>query len=295
MQTLTEVYEKLAAVDPVIKEEVIKQASELEKLAEEEDAAGRIMARGFADELQKIAVDASGLAAGQIQADLNKMPVEDRRNKLVKEQGQKFIDNSEEMQHKFQSLNMQNRRNPLLPNKLTDAVMRRATGATLSGHIDANERAQDAVRSSLNLGTEGNKRTSLKPPAAREHETNVQLKGGKQQPATRTELPGGGSQVTPHVAPNQDTIGNLMQGAKAMGQKALEHGKQMGKSISEASGDIVNGLGDYARSKENVRDKVHDMIHAPGVDPELRSSAGAQKLMNWTNGRLDKINSPGAK
>ena len=295
MQTLTEVYEKLASVDPTIKEQLEQQATELEKTAEEEDAAGRIMARGFADELQKIAVDASGLDAGQIQADLNKMPVEDRRNKLVKEQGQKFVDNSEEMQHKFQSLNMQNRRNPLLPNKLTDAVMRRATGATLSGHIDANERTQDAVRSSLNLGTEGNKRTSLKPPAAREHETNVQLKGGKQQPVTVNRSPSGKTTMIPKVAPEPNALSGLMQGAKSLGQKAVEHGKQMGKSISEASGDIGNGLGDYARAKENVRDKAHDMIHAPGVDPELRSSAGAQKLMNWTNGRLDKINSPGAK
>jgi len=242
MQTLTEVYEKLASVDPTIKEQLEQQATELEKTAEEEDAAGRIMARGFADELQKIAVDASGLDAEQIRADLN------RGDKLVKEQGQKFVDNSEEMQHKFQSLNMQNRRNPLLPNKLTDAVMRRATGATLSGHIDANERTQDAVRSILNLGTEGNKRTSLKPPAAREHETNVQLKGGKQRPATRTELPGGGSQVTPHVAPNQDTIGNLQAAAKGLGQKAVEHGKQMGKAVGETMDERSDDVAKAART-----------------------------------------------
>lgn len=43
-QTITEVYEKLAAEDEGIR-----------KLAEEQDAAGRIMARGFADELSKLA------------------------------------------------------------------------------------------------------------------------------------------------------------------------------------------------------------------------------------------------
>ena len=53
MNNLTDVLEKLSSVD------VVKQArqSEMTKQAEEEDAAGRIMARGFADELQKIAQD----------------------------------------------------------------------------------------------------------------------------------------------------------------------------------------------------------------------------------------------
>jgi len=47
-QTITEVYEKLAAAD-----------EELRKVAQEEDAAGRIMARGFADELHKLAAGPS--------------------------------------------------------------------------------------------------------------------------------------------------------------------------------------------------------------------------------------------
>lgn len=51
MRTLTEVYEKVASQDV----ELEKQAAELVKQAEEEDAAGRIMARGFADELSKLA------------------------------------------------------------------------------------------------------------------------------------------------------------------------------------------------------------------------------------------------
>jgi hypothetical protein len=51
MQSLTEVYDQIASKDADLE----KQAAELLKLAEEEDAAGRIMARGFADELAKLA------------------------------------------------------------------------------------------------------------------------------------------------------------------------------------------------------------------------------------------------
>jgi hypothetical protein len=47
---LTEVYEKLAAADAVIQEQ---EQEVMDKLGEE-DAAGRIMARGFADELSKL-------------------------------------------------------------------------------------------------------------------------------------------------------------------------------------------------------------------------------------------------
>jgi hypothetical protein len=51
MNSMTEIYEQLSAKDAVLLE---KQAAQM-KLAEEEDAAGRIMARGFADELAKLA------------------------------------------------------------------------------------------------------------------------------------------------------------------------------------------------------------------------------------------------
>lgn len=51
MRSLTDVYNKVASQDA----ELEKQAAVLIKQAEEEDAAGRIMARGFADELNKIA------------------------------------------------------------------------------------------------------------------------------------------------------------------------------------------------------------------------------------------------
>lgn len=55
MKTLTEVYEKLAAVDKPLQEKHAQEQAVLHKQAEEEDAAGRIMARGFADELHKLA------------------------------------------------------------------------------------------------------------------------------------------------------------------------------------------------------------------------------------------------
>jgi len=51
MSNLTDVYNQLSAADAVYLE---KHAAQV-KIAEEEDAAGRIMARGFADELTKLA------------------------------------------------------------------------------------------------------------------------------------------------------------------------------------------------------------------------------------------------
>jgi hypothetical protein len=51
MDSLTELYnQQILPLD----EELEKQASEMWKQAEEEDAAGRIMARGFADEMNKL-------------------------------------------------------------------------------------------------------------------------------------------------------------------------------------------------------------------------------------------------
>jgi len=51
MENLTEVYNQFASID----EQLEKQASAMVKQAEEEQFAGRIMARGFADELNKLA------------------------------------------------------------------------------------------------------------------------------------------------------------------------------------------------------------------------------------------------
>jgi len=51
MDNLTDVYNQFSAID----DELEKQASEMVKQAEEEEFAGRIMARGFADELNKLA------------------------------------------------------------------------------------------------------------------------------------------------------------------------------------------------------------------------------------------------
>jgi len=53
MESLTELYDQaLVPMD----NELEKQAEEMWKQAEEEDAAGRIMARGFADELNKLSM-----------------------------------------------------------------------------------------------------------------------------------------------------------------------------------------------------------------------------------------------
>lgn len=51
MRNLTDIHNQLSATDRVYLE---KRAEQI-KIAEEEDAAGRIMARGFADELTKLA------------------------------------------------------------------------------------------------------------------------------------------------------------------------------------------------------------------------------------------------
>jgi hypothetical protein len=51
MNSLTDVYETMSAADG----ELLEKQAEAIKVAEEEDAAGRIMARGFMDELHKLA------------------------------------------------------------------------------------------------------------------------------------------------------------------------------------------------------------------------------------------------
>ena len=51
--SLVDVLAQLEGVD----EEIQKEASEQEKIAQEEEAAGRIMARGFMDELNKLAAE----------------------------------------------------------------------------------------------------------------------------------------------------------------------------------------------------------------------------------------------
>ena len=51
MSTLTDIYNQISAQDA----ELLEKQAEVIKEAEEHDAAGRIMARGFADELHKIA------------------------------------------------------------------------------------------------------------------------------------------------------------------------------------------------------------------------------------------------
>jgi hypothetical protein len=61
MDSLTELYnQQIVPLD----EELEKQATEMWKQAEEEDAAGRIMARGFADELDKLAAPQYGKIQG---------------------------------------------------------------------------------------------------------------------------------------------------------------------------------------------------------------------------------------
>jgi hypothetical protein len=52
--SLADMYEKIAAYDGEV-EDQYEELSDTEKLAAEHDAAGRIMARGFMDELNKIA------------------------------------------------------------------------------------------------------------------------------------------------------------------------------------------------------------------------------------------------
>ena len=63
--SLADMYEKIAAADQQI-EEQYEDLSDVEKVAQEYDAAGRIMARGFQDELNKLAQAASGPTPGLI-------------------------------------------------------------------------------------------------------------------------------------------------------------------------------------------------------------------------------------
>jgi len=60
MDNLTDVYNQFSAID----DDLEKQASEMVKQAEEEEFAGRIMARGFADELNKLAAPQYGKIQG---------------------------------------------------------------------------------------------------------------------------------------------------------------------------------------------------------------------------------------
>lgn len=61
MDSLTEYYDtQLIPLDAALE----KQAADLEKVAAEENYCGRIMARGFADELNKIANDMMGYGTG---------------------------------------------------------------------------------------------------------------------------------------------------------------------------------------------------------------------------------------
>jgi len=52
--SLAEMYEKIASMDQDV-EEQYEELNDVEKTAQEYDAAGRIMARGFMDELDKLA------------------------------------------------------------------------------------------------------------------------------------------------------------------------------------------------------------------------------------------------
>lgn len=76
MESLTDLYnQQIIPLD----EELEKQATEMVKQAEEEEYAGRIMARGFADELNKIAGDPlalkyPGKAPGQGTTNLGSLP-----------------------------------------------------------------------------------------------------------------------------------------------------------------------------------------------------------------------------
>jgi len=76
MDSLTELYnQQIVPLD----HELEKQATEMVKQAEEEEFAGRIMARGFADELNKLAGDPMALkypgkAPGQGTTNLGSLP-----------------------------------------------------------------------------------------------------------------------------------------------------------------------------------------------------------------------------
>ena len=60
--SLTEVYEQISERDAVY----LEKAAEEKLAADEADAAGRIMARGFADELNKLAAGPYDQIAGQV-------------------------------------------------------------------------------------------------------------------------------------------------------------------------------------------------------------------------------------
>ena len=69
--SLTELYDQISSAD----NELQKEAEEMDKLAAEEEAAGRITARGFMDELQKMAQQFGGLPAPGAAPKPDKMPV----------------------------------------------------------------------------------------------------------------------------------------------------------------------------------------------------------------------------
>jgi len=83
---LADIYEKLASID----EEVSNEATDIEKVAAEYDAAGRIMARGFADELNKLAQEsmkfkpsAVGPSAANLKSHTPKAPPEPKPGSIV--------------------------------------------------------------------------------------------------------------------------------------------------------------------------------------------------------------------
>jgi len=88
MDSLTELYNQ--AILPM-DEELEKQASELYKQAEEEDAAGRIMARGFADELNKLAQPNFGENVGLKPRQAPKAPAVGPQDKKVTVGGGKTL------------------------------------------------------------------------------------------------------------------------------------------------------------------------------------------------------------
>jgi hypothetical protein len=62
MSSLTDIYNRISAQDAGL----LEKRAAIIKEAEEQDAAGRIMARGFADELHKIAQTFGGAPSGNI-------------------------------------------------------------------------------------------------------------------------------------------------------------------------------------------------------------------------------------
>jgi len=68
--SLADLYDVMVSND----DEMSKEASEMEKMAAEEDAAGRIMARGFMDELNKLAADVNTKFKPMVVTRTPKMP-----------------------------------------------------------------------------------------------------------------------------------------------------------------------------------------------------------------------------